>query len=152
MPTIDDVHDYLLATFDGLDVRPSWGERAYFYNPGNRFARGAYFLTLKEKDGANDRASALDRPEIWRLNFGLPRKEFIRLFGHTPARPGKGGVIEGPWDFTACDRLTPHPVYGWMSWVAILNPTEPTFETLKPLITQAHQKAAATFDKRSARG
>jgi hypothetical protein len=107
---------------------------------------------LKEKDGENDRASALDRPGIWRMNFGLPRKAFLQLFGHVPARPGKGGVIEGPWDFTACDQLTPHPVYGWMSWVAILNPTAENFETLKPLIAQAHGKAAATFNKRSAKG
>jgi len=150
MPTIDDVHAYLLDAYEGLDVQPSWGERAYFYNPGQRFARGAYFLTLKEKDGENDRASALDRPNVWRMNFGLPRKEFIRLFGHVPARPGKGQVIDGPWDFKDIDRLMPHPVYGWASWVAVLNPTKPTFEMLKPLIAQAFAKASATFNKRSA--
>lgn len=152
MPSIDDIHAYLLATYDGLDVQPSWGERAYFYNPGRRFARGAYFLTLKEKDGENDRASALDRPDVWRLNLGLPPEEFVRLFGHVPARPGRGQVIDGPWDFSEIDSLMPHPVYGWMSWAAVLNPTEPTFAMLKPLIRHAYQKAARTFNKRNGNG
>ena len=48
-----------MSTFDGIVPMNSWGERSYFYNPGSRAARGIYFLTIKEKDGANDRASNL---------------------------------------------------------------------------------------------
>jgi hypothetical protein len=68
---IAEVDAWLMASFEGLAPRDSWGERSYFCNPGGKAARGTYFLTIKEKDGANDRASDLDRPGIWRLNFGL---------------------------------------------------------------------------------
>jgi hypothetical protein len=145
---IAEVDAWLMARFEGLAPRDSWGERSYFCNPGGKAARGTYFLTIKEKDGANDRASDLDRPGIWRLNFGLPKAEFMRLFGHPPARPGKGQVIEGPWDFTALDQLTPHPVYGWAAWVAILSPSVETYEELKPLIALAYGKSRVAFQKR----
>lgn len=140
--TVAAIDAWLLASFADLEPKDSWGERSYFYNPGGRSPRGTYFLTIKEKDGANDRASHLDRPGVWRLNFGLPKTGYAALFGPPPKRPGKGGVIEGPWDFTALDRLTPHPVYGWMSWVAILNPSASVFDGLKPRIGQAYAKAS----------
>ncbi len=149
---IADVDTWLVASFEGLVPQNSWGERSYFYNPGGNAPRGTYFLTIKEKDGANDRASDLDRPGVWRLNFGLQKPDFVALFGYPPSRPGKGQAIEGPWDFTELDQLTPHPVYGWMGWVAILNPSAGTFEQLKPLIARAHEKARHTFDKRQRSG
>lgn len=138
----------ILRDFPGTEAHESWGETSLFCNPGGRFARGAYFLTLKSKDGANDRASALDRPGIFRMSFGLPREAFIPLFGRPPARPGKGGVIEGPWDFTQAGLLLPHPVYGWASWVCILNPDAPMIGELLPLIRLAHAKALKTFERR----
>ena len=94
--------------------------------------RGAYFCTLKEHDGENDRASALDRPGVYRLSFGAPSSTYARVFGPRPPRPGKGGVVKGPWPFTALDQLTPHAVYGWMGWLSILNPTSDTFAVLRP--------------------
>ena len=121
--------------------RQSWGETAFFLNPDGRLKRGVYFATLKERDGPNDRASHLDRPGKWRLNFGLPRGEFIARFGPPPARPAKGGVIGGPWAFTASAKLTPHPVYGWMCWVAIVSPARGQLEELHPLLELARQRA-----------
>lgn len=145
---IDAVDSWIMSTFDGIVPINSWGERSYFYNPGSRAARGTYFLTIKEKDGANDRASNLDRLGVWRLNFGLPRPDFVRLFGCQPVRPGKGQAIEGPWVFTTLDLLTPHPVYGWMGWVSILNPSRESFDRIKPLIGTAYGKARENFAKR----
>jgi hypothetical protein len=142
------VHSFIMDTLVDVVPQNAWGETSYFYNPGNRFPRGTYFATIKEKDGDNDRASALDGPGLWRLNFGVQRKTFVGLFGAPPARPGKGGVIEGPWNFSDCDVLTPHPIYGWMSWLAVKNPSVETFEFCKPLIVDAHMKAKATFEGR----
>jgi hypothetical protein len=139
----------ILRDFSDTQAHESWGETSLFCNPGGRFARGAYFLTLKSKDGANDRASALDRPGVFRMSFGLPRGVFEPLFGRPPARPGKGGVIEGPWDFTAEGQLMPHPVYGWMSWVCILNPSAADIAEHMPLIRAAHAKAVKTFERRA---
>ena len=141
----------ILATYDGVVPVQSWGETSFFYNPGLALVRGAYFCTLKDHDGENDRASALDRPGVYRLSFGVTQSTYVRIFGPRPTRSGKGGVVEGAWQFTALDRLTPHPVYAWMGWLSILNPTAPTFAELQPLLGEAHRRARATFDRRRCR-
>ncbi|MEO0497454.1 MAG: DUF6194 family protein [Pseudomonadota bacterium] len=138
-----------LARYKGVVPTRAWGEWMLAYNPGNHFPRGTYFATIKLDDGENDKASRLKRDNVWRLNFGPLRSEFVQQFGQPPARPGKGAVIEGPWDFTSIDQLMPHPVYGWMSWMCVLCPTASTLEELEPLLVSAHGRAKATFDKRT---
>jgi hypothetical protein len=58
-------------------------------------------------------------------------------------------VVDGPWDFTAPDILTPHPVYGWMSWIAVVNPSANTLADMDDLIEAAYKKAKASFEERS---
>ena len=55
--------DWCLSSLDGTVLMDSWGERGIFYNPGHVLRRGVYVLTLKEKDGDNDRASNLNRAD-----------------------------------------------------------------------------------------
>lgn len=148
-PTPDSIIQNLLDRFEGTRVVEAWGERSIFYNPGCKLPRGVYFATVKEKDGENDKASHLDRAGMFRLNVGTTRPLFLERFGPPPARPGKGGVVDGPWDFTAPDILTPHPVYGWMSWVAVLNPSANTLADMDDLIEAAFGKAKAAFDKKA---
>lgn len=133
--------------FDTVPVE-SWGERGIFYNPGLARKRGAYVLTVKEKDGANDKASDLSRDGVWRVNLGLRKETYRTFFGPQPKRPPKGGVVETGHDFTVLDQIMPHPVYGWMSWVCALNPSDITFETLKPLIQESYNFAKEKFHAR----
>ena len=142
------VHDYLINALEGIVAQEAWGETAYFYNPGNVLKRGTYFATVKQKDGDNDKASALDRDGIWRLSLGVEKSKFTAMFGTQPPRPAKGCSIEGPWVHTQLNTIMPHPVYGWMSWIAVLNPDDQTFEHSKLLIESAHNRAKTTFDKR----
>ena len=72
-------------------------------------------MTIKEKDGDNDKSSNLDRHGVYRLNIGVSRNRFLKHFAEIPARPSKGGVIDMDYDFTQMGVLMPHPVYGWMS-------------------------------------
>jgi len=142
------VHEHILRLPD-MVASSAWGEVAYFLNPSGRWPRGVYMATVKDRNGPNDRASALDRPDVWRLNIGLSPGEYVALFGPPPSRPGKGGVIGGDWDFQALDRLTPHPVYGWMRWVAILTPTKSTWEReCIPLLQDAHARASKHLERR----
>jgi hypothetical protein len=138
----------ILAAYDGVLPVQSWGETSFFYNPGRALARGAYFCTLKDHDGENDRASALDRPGVYRLSFGVTPSTYVRIFGPRPTRPSRGSVIQGAWRFTALDLLTPHPVYAWMGWLSVLNPTAQTLAGLRPLLGEAHRRARGTFDRR----
>jgi hypothetical protein len=135
----DWISSYLISNFTGLNVVNAWGEKSFFYNPENLLKRGVYFCTIKEKDGANDRASDLDRPDVFRINFGILKTTFLKLFQIPPKRPIKGGIIEGPYDFRALDKLTPHPVYGWMSWVSILNPSKNSWGQVEELLKESYQ-------------
>lgn len=49
----------------------------------------------------------------------------------------------GEPDFTVLDRLLPHPVYGRNHFVCVLNPSDATFEALKPHLAEAYAIAVA---------
>ena len=142
------IAEYICDSFEGIVPLKSWGELSFFYNLGLALPRGVYFATIKDRDGENDRASNLSRDGVYRLNIGIGRSAYMNLFGETPTRPPAGGVVETGHDFTRLDVLTPHPVYGWMSWVSVLNPSESTFEALKPLLKESHRLAQQKFEKR----
>jgi hypothetical protein len=129
-----------LAALPEARETAGWGERAFFVNPGLRLPRGTYFATIKLADGPNDAASRLGRGR-WRLNLGLPKPLYIARFGQPPKRPAAGGTVAGGWDFAAADVVTPHPVYGWMGWVAVANPSGATFAGLADWIAAAHDRA-----------
>ena len=62
--------DWCLEHLEGTVLVNSWGEAGIFYNPGHVLKRGVYVLTVKEKDGDNDRASQLNRKGVYRVNVG----------------------------------------------------------------------------------
>lgn len=140
--------DYCLSSLNGTVLVESWGEKGIFYNPGLVLKRGVYVLTVKEKDGDNDKASNLDRTGIYRVNLGLRKSTFQKMYGKIPARPAAGGVVDMDCDFTALDIIIPHPVYAWMGWASVLNPSKQTFERLKPLIQEAYEFSVEKFQKR----
>ncbi len=142
------ISTYLLETFKDLREMDSWGETSFFYNPGSISPRGSYFCTIKEKDGENDKASILHRDGVFRFNLGISRKTFLDLFNVIPARPLKGGIIEGNYHFSELDILTPHPIYGWMCWVAISCPSTQSFERLKPMIAESYQLVLEKHQKK----
>ncbi|PAF43603.1 DUF6194 family protein [Helicobacter sp. 11S02596-1] len=146
--TPDKILKYCLENLDGSVLMNSWGESAIFYNPNNQLKRGVYILTIKEKDGDNDRSSNLNRENLYRLNLGIRKTTFIEMFGFIPKRPAKGGIVDMDYDFTATNQMLPHPVYGWMGWVCCLNPSQKTFEELKPLIEEAYTYAKEKHKKR----
>lgn len=147
--SIEQIQSYVLETYSGMVADTNWGERGLFYNPEKRLPKGIYLMTFKEKDGANDSASNIDRGGLYRLNLGISKSSFLNLFGETPKRPAAGHIVDTEHDFEVLDAITPHPVYGWMSWIAVLNPSESTFETLKPLIDESYGAALKKWVKKT---
>ncbi|AWW27432.1 DUF6194 family protein [Acetobacterium carbinolicum] len=145
---VDQILHYCTEYLSDTVLVESWGEKGIFYNPNHALKRGVYVLTVKEKDGANDKGSNLNRDGIFRVNMGLRKQTFLELFGSIPARPAAGEVVKMEYDFTLLDTILPHPVYAWMGWISILNPSEDTFEKLKPLIEESYAFATEKFKKR----
>jgi hypothetical protein len=145
--TAEEIIAAIIDRFDGLAPKVTWGETSLFYNPDLALPSGVYFCTIKDHDGANDTASGLDRPGVFRLALGLPIARFEALFGPRPQRPAKGGTVTTGHDFTALDVLMPHPVYAWMGWAQILCPSSASFEQLQPTMAEAHRAAVTKFER-----
>src|SRR5437660_7156256 len=140
---------FITTTFGGIDAfvgseeagspEVAWGDTFFIYDP-DRTLEGAKrfpFTTIVTKDyGDFDNASNLDRPGVFRLNIGLSKETYAALVD-----------AGAEHDFTALDRLMPHPVYGRNHWVCVLNPSEATFETLKPLLREAYDRAVARAER-----
>ena len=143
----NEILQFYLENLEGTVLINSWGEKGIFYNPDNILKRGVYILTIKEKDGENDKSSNLNRENIYRINIGIQKNTFINMFGEIPKRPQKGGIVDMEYDFTLTDKIMPHPVYAWMAWICCLNPTKKTLDKLNPLIKEAYEYAKEKYKK-----
>jgi hypothetical protein len=141
-----EVIQYITDAIDGVDSVEASGDRFFFYDPGRglpvdqRFP----FATLVTDDNYED-VSNLKRPGVYRLNVGVSRETFRALFGEEGSSANADGDADTTYDFTALDRLMPHPVYGNMHWVCVLNPSPETFERVKPLLAEAYERSATTY-------
>jgi uncharacterized protein DUF6194 len=140
---------WISEAFDDVERTEVDGNSFFFYDPEHKFP----FATLVTSN-LYDHASDLERPGVYRLNVGIGRETWTERFGPptkgTPGDHGLGSGSAGTWDFTALDVVMPHPVYGRMHWVCVLNPSEATFETVKPLLSEAYDLNVARTVKRGA--
>ena len=147
------ITDYIRTHFDGVDVvvasqengapEIAWGDSFFIYDPNRDLpeTRRFPFATIVTKDYTGfDELSDLDRPDVFRLNIGVSKETFDRLFG--------GG---GDHDYRQLARLMPHPVYAENHFVCVLNPSAATFESIKPLLDEAHGIAVRRAQPRRAK-
>jgi hypothetical protein len=145
------ITQYITGTFEGVDAFTvdSTGDIFFFYDPDHMIP----FVTLITNDNY-DQFSDLNRPSVFRLNIGISKKTYNSLFGSRPSPSGAEGVADtdSSRDFTASDKLMPHPVYARMYWVCVLNPSDKTFqEAVQPLLAEAYEMAVSKHSKRAAR-
>ena len=129
------IRRYIAQTFAGVEVVDASGGSFFFHGPDHRFP----FVTLTTSD-EYDQASNLGRPDVFRVNIGVSKQTFQSLFGPGSTAADEAGK-EGRYDFTALDRIMPHPVYGKMYWVCVLNPGAATFEKVQELLAEAYDMA-----------
>jgi len=145
------IRRFIASEFAGVDAdigskeagspEIAWGDTFFIYDPQRTLegSRRFPFATIVTKDyGDFDDKSNLNRPEVFRLNIGVSKETYRSLFPD-----------EAEHDFTALDVLLPHPVYGPNHWVCVLNPSETTFEKLKPLLTEAYRIAVRRYESRA---
>jgi len=137
--------DVVVASRESGAPEVAWGDTFFFDEPSRQLApdRKFPFATIVTRDyGDFDCASHLNRPGVFRLNIGIGKTTFLSLFASQPSP-----ASENVHDFTALDRLMPHPVYGQMNWVCVLNPSDETFQKLSPLLAEAYELAAKKHAK-----
>jgi hypothetical protein len=121
----------------------AWGDTFIHYDrdgDARAAAQRMPFATVVIKDYPGfDTASDLDRPGVFRVNIGVGRATFTELLGYPPAAHAQRTA---QLDYTALDRLIPHPAYATQAWVSILNPGKETAELARVLLTEAHARAA----------
>jgi hypothetical protein len=149
MITKEEIIHFVMEKYPGLVVNKNWGETGLFYNPEGKLKKGIYLLTFKEKDGKHDSSSRLDREEkYYRLNLGVSKKTFIEFFGFIPSRPVAGKIVDMKYDFSSINTIMPHPIYSWMGWVCVINPTRKTFDSMQALIDEAYQLCLKKYKKK----
>ena len=141
------VREYIMHMGEGVDVVSAAGDDFYFYNPPGGVAPDYRFpfATLITGD-RHDQASNLDRPDVYRLNVGVSKATFRRLFGADAAG------ADPAYEYAALDRLMPHPVYAAQHWVCVLNPSPATFASgVQPLLAEAYDRAVVRQTRLAAR-
>src|SRR5690349_17096852 len=143
-----ELSQYLTDTFAGVDVVMNADDSFFFYNPDSSLPPDHKFpfITIVTRDDEYDQFSNLNRPSVFRLSVGVGKQTFRSLFD-LPERKVSDEEDEDndnsettKYDFTALDQLMPHPTYGKMYWVIILNPSDEMFETkVRPLLTEAYE-------------
>ena len=141
--TADEMSRFITERFAGVDMVVNADNSFYFYNPDPNVEPDHMFpfVTLMVND-VNDDYSDLDRPGAYRLNIGVSKETFQSLFGELRGASARDSAKRGDFDYSAPDRLMPHPVYGMMYWLCVVNPCEATFEKqVLPLLEEAYGMA-----------
>ena len=152
------ISQYITETFEGVDVASDSGNSFFFYNPDRNVPpdHRLPFVTLVTSD-LYDQFSNLNRASVFRLNIGIGKQTFRSFFGSLSLSSARDSAeISGEnshgYDFTALDQVMPHPVYGRMYWVCVLNPGDETFETkVQQLLAEAYGLAVSRYKRQATR-
>jgi hypothetical protein len=133
------ITNYLKDNFEDVQTSDDFGYTFFFYSDDHMVP----FVTIASSDNEYDRVSNLNRPGVFRVNIGVSRETFQKLFG-----TNKIGINN--YDFTALDTIMPHPEYSAQFFICVLNPSETTFEKVKSFFAEAYDIAVKRYNRRKA--
>lgn len=126
----------------------SWGDTFFYYDPAGDVPANRRFpfatIVTSDYDGF-DTASDLNRSGVFRLNIAVGRDTYRELLDHAPSEHAHH---HAGFDYTAADRLLPHPVYASQAWASILNPGDGTSSQVQSLLAGARARAAERHERR----
>ncbi|WP_316633122.1 DUF6194 family protein [uncultured Flavobacterium sp.] len=129
--TIDEIKTYLLQNFEGLSIMENDGDLFFMHKSNDKLP----FVTLISKDNDYDSLSNLNRDGFFRLNFPIDKETFNSKFGSMTNDKKLEAYMNIGIDFTQENMLLPHPTYGPLNWVCIVNPSKEKFEMIKQYLT-----------------
>jgi len=135
-PTAEEISAWIQATYPETVTATAMGA-TFFSLDESHWPNFATIVTTDEHDMGEP--SKLSRPGVFRLNIATRKATFQRLVG---------GITEP--DYSALDRIMPHPVYAKELWVCVLNPSRKTFlEQVEPLIAESYERLAQARRRRT---
>lgn len=133
---IEEIKDYMLQKFNNLKLVEVENDLFFMHQKNDKLP----FATLITKDNEYDSVSNLNRTGFFRLNFFVEKDLFNILFKEQTKVRKLEAYMNVGIDFTKEDVLFPHPTYGSMNWVCIVNPSRKTFDTLKEYLKLSYEK------------
>ena len=142
---LDSVHDhhwisdFVQSLGDVLTVSPvegdgtpeiAWGDLFFYYAPDGVVPPGQPFATIVTKDYPGEPPAGLG-DGAFRVNIDAGRRDEV--------------PVEDP---ALRDTVMPHPVYGHLGWVCVVEPGEGATPLLHDLLSQAHDAAKRRWARR----
>jgi Family of unknown function (DUF6194) len=127
---IEEIKTYIFKNFENVKLVEADGDLFFMYDKNDKLP----FATIVTRDNEYDSTSNLNREGFYRINVGLDKDTFNSMFGGLTDKKGFEAYMNLGIDFTKEDTIMPHPTYGAMYWVCVVNPSDETFKTLKKFI------------------
>lgn len=126
----------------------SWGDHFFYYAPDGQVPRTRQpYATIVTKNYPDDEWSRLDPAHRWRLNILVGAQVLAELVGHAPEQVDAGSVDHG-----VTDVFLPHPLYGALGWVCVVNPGEATLDRALQALRDAHLADRRRVERRRDHG
>jgi hypothetical protein len=146
-----------IRAFDGvLELAPAagsefpqiaWGDHFFYYAPAGKVPPNVQpYATIVTKDYP-DEDSNLAPEGRWRVNIHVGQARFTELTGESAH--DFAAHEHSAYDFSEADTILPHPVYGSLGWIAVVNPGERTSAFLLELLRSAHDAERRRVERRS---
>lgn len=132
--SLQTIEQYLTQQLPNVTNLDSFGYRFFFYESDQVLP----FVTIATSDNEHDNRSNLDREGVFRVNIGISKDSYNKLF--------TGAQTD--WDYTALNRFMPHPDYAAQYYICILNPDEDLLPETIRFMEEAHLIAKNRFDKK----
>lgn len=139
---LGDNTDVLVQIANSGDGSPeiAWGDTFIYVRDKSGEPKKMPFTTIVTKDYEGfDSDSNLNRPGLFRLNIEVGKGKFEELFGFCPKEMKEN---RSKFDFTASNKLFPHPLYGDYGWVSIISPEENSASIVKSLLGYSLARAS----------
>lgn len=136
MMTIEEIKNYILENFKSIKLLEA-NEDLFFMHENNDKLP---FATIVTKDNGYDNFSNLDREGYFRINIGIDKKIFNAMFKEMTNEKRLEAYLDLGIDYTREDIIQPHPTYGSLYWICVVNPSDKTFERLKEYLNISYIK------------
>nr|WP_294869745.1 DUF6194 family protein [uncultured Pedobacter sp.] len=139
--TIKEIIAYILSNFKNVNITEANGDLFFMYDQEKMMP----FATIVTSDNDFDSVSQLNREGFFRLNIGIDKTLFVSTFDGIALKKGIGAYVDSGIDFTAENIVMPHPFYGAMYWLCIVNPAKDSLPGLKSYLDVAYALAVKRY-------